>query len=168
MSEYNLTNADIISGQHLMVFVNSEPIAFATNHQLNKTLNTQSISTKDHGTNEAVLPQSKSYEITTSNLYSLKTNGYHTLNAIFESMKPCTVYFGESSSNNLNQDSIVGVQGAQNWATSGFGESGQAYITSLNVVAGSGDNATMEATFQVSGGLTRIGAPTGIYEATGA
>lgn len=168
MAEYTLTNADLIHGGHLMLLMDNEPIAFATNHQLNKTLNTQSISCKDMGDNETVLPQSKSYEITTSNLYSL--NGYHKLNAAFEGMKTVGVYFGETTYNNAGQASIVGGAtglGAQNWAATGFGESGIGYITSLNVVAGSGETATFEATIQVSGGLTPVGAPTGIYGPAG-
>lgn len=163
MSKYNLTNADIIKGGHLMLILDGEPLAFATNHQLNKTLNTQSISCKDMGDNEAVLPQSKSYEVTTSNLYSLA--GYQKLNTAFENMSTVGVYFGETTYNQAsNQASIVG--GAtglnqDNWSATGFGESGIGYITSLNVTAGSGDNATFEATIQISGGLTVTGA-TGI------
>ena len=45
MANYSLTNADIIKGGHLMVFLNDEPIAFATSHSLSKTMNTQEIST---------------------------------------------------------------------------------------------------------------------------
>lgn len=165
MSAYTLNNADIIKGGHLMLILDGEPLAFATNHQLNKTLNTQSISCKDMGDNETVLPQSKSYEVTTSNLYSL--SGYQKLNTAFENMSTVGVYFGETNYNQTSeQKSIVGVQGAQNWTTSGFGESGIGYITSLNVTAGAGDNATFEATIQISGGLTATGA-TGNNSSTG-
>jgi len=157
MAAYSLTNADVIKGGHLMVLIGDTPIAFATSHSLSKTLNTQEISTKDHGDNAAVLPQSKSYEITTENLYSL--SGYQTLNAAFENMTLVDIYFGETTYNQSSgQDSIVGVQGAQNWAATGFGESGKAYITSLQVTAGAGDNATFSATFTISGGLTATGA----------
>ena len=57
MANYTLTNNDIIKGGHLMVFLNDEPIAFATSHSLSKTLNTQEVATKDHGDYAAVLPQ---------------------------------------------------------------------------------------------------------------
>lgn len=153
MAAYNLTNADIIKGNHLMVFLNGEPIAFATSHSLNKTLNTNEISTKDHGDYAAVLPQNITWEITTENLYSL--SGYQKLNTAFNTRALVTVYFGESSYDQDNtQASIVGTSGATDWTTDGFGETGQAYITSLQVTAGAGDNATFSATFTGSGSLT--------------
>ena len=180
MATYNLTNADIIKGGHLMVFVDDDqsgvlkPIAFATSHSLNKTLNTQEISTKDHGDYSAVLPQNITWEITTENLYSL--DSYQSLNAAFNEMQEVTVYFGESTYKQKNavtgklevQGSIVGANPAQqNWDTSGFGESGKAYITSLQVTAGAGENATFSATFTGSGALISAAAPTGATGATG-
>lgn len=150
-------NSDVIKGGHLMVFVadasgNLNPIGFATSHTLSKTLNTQQISTKDHGDSAAVLPQNISWEITTENLYSL--NGYQALNNAFKEMKEVTVYFGESTyAQNTAQASIVGVDGATDWAPTGFGESGYAYITSLDVTAAAGDNATFSATFTGNGTL---------------
>lgn len=168
VGNYTLTNQDIIKGGHLMIFVEGNPIAFATSHSLNKTLNTQEISTKDHGDYAAVLPQNISWEITTENLYSL--NDYKTLTNTFNQKKEVTVYFGESSySQSSTQESIVGVQGA-NWTLGTFYEYGKAYITSLQVTAGAGENATFSATFTGNGGITPIdtGAtggfgPTGTY-----
>ena len=146
-------NSDIIKGGHLMVFLNGSPIAFATSHSLSKTLNTQQISTKDHGDTAAVLPQNISWEITTENLYSLA--GYQALNTAFNTMQEVTIYFGETSySQNTAQTSIVGVNGATEWTTGGFGETGKAYITSLQVTAAAGDNATFSATFTGNGSLT--------------
>lgn len=146
-------NSDIIKGGHLMVFLNNNPIAFATSHSMSKTLNTQEISSKDHGDYGAVLPQNITWEITTENLYSL--SGYQTLNTAFNQMQEVTIYFGESSYNQATtQDSIVGVDGATDWTATGFGESGKAYITSLQVTAAAGDNATFSATFTGNGKLT--------------
>lgn len=163
MAEYTLTNADIIKGGHLMVFVGNNPIAFATSHSFNKTLNTQEISTKDHGDFSAVLPQNITWEITTENLYSL--SGYQTLNNAFKNMTEVTVAFGESSYNQTGtQGSIVasqGVQGGTNWTLGSFYESGKAYITSLSVTAGAGENATFSATFTGNGELTVTGGATG-------
>lgn len=152
MAEYNLSNADIIKGGHLMILINNEPIAFATSHSLSKTLNTQEISTKDHGDSAAVLPQNKTYTLSTENLYSL--TGYKALNTIFENMTLVDVYFGETTySQASGQASIVGVNGT-NWAKSGFGEQGKGYITSLQVTAGAGDNATFSAEIAITGSLT--------------
>lgn len=156
MAEYTLSNADIIKGGHLMVFLNNEPIAFATSHSLSKTLNTQEISTKDHGDFSAVLPQNITWEITTENLYSLQ--GYQALNTAFNNMQEVTVYFGETNyaqGKDKVQNSIVGTNPAStNWTKTGFGESGKAYITSLQVTAGAGENATFSATFTGNGSLT--------------
>lgn len=157
MADYTLKNSDIIKGGHLMVFVGGNPIAFATSHSLSKTLNTQEISTKDHGDFAAVLPQNISWEITTENLYSL--NGYAALNTVFNTRQAVTVAFGESTyAQDGTQASIVlpetGGTATSNWALSGAYEEGQAYITSLQVTAGAGDNATFSATFTGTGDLT--------------
>ena len=146
-------NSDIIKGGHLMVFINNNPVAFATSHSLSKTLNTQQISTKDHGDTAATLPQNITWEITTENLYSLA--GYQTLNTAFNSMQEVTLYFGEASYSQVSpQTSIVGEDGATEWQKEGFGETGKAYITSLQVTAAAGDNATFSATFTGNGSLT--------------
>ena len=159
MADYTLKNSNIIKGSHLMVFLDGNPIAFATSHSLSKTLNTQDISTKDHGDYNAILPQTISWEITTENLYSL--SGYAALNTAFNTRQAVTVAFGESTyAQDGTQASIVlpesAEQGAKttNWALSGDYEEGQAYITSLQVTAGSGDNATFSATFTGTGDLT--------------
>lgn len=159
MADYTLKNSSIIKGGHLMVFLNDAPIAFATSHSLSKTLNTQDISTKDHGDYNAILPQTISWEITTENLYSL--SGYAALNTAFNNRQAVTVAFGESTySQSGTQASIVLPEDAQqnaantNWELSGNYEEGQAYITSLQVTAGAGDNATFSATFTGTGDLT--------------
>lgn len=159
MANYTLTNGDIIKGGHLMLFVdenatgNYVPLAFATSHSLQKTLNTTEVSTKDHGDSPATLGQSITWQITTDNLYSV--SGYRTINRIFNTMKPVKVAFGESTFDNSGQASIVAAQGStqyqQNWTPSGFYEEGQAVIQSLQVTAGAGDNATYSATLQGSG-----------------
>lgn len=166
---YTLTNNNIIKGGHIMLFIDTntipttsplhgkgyQPLAFATSHSLQKTLNTTEVSTKDHGDSPATLGQSISWQITTDNLYSIQ--GYRTLNDVFNSMKPVKVAFGESSFDNSGQASIVAAQGATsysyNWQpdNTGFYEEGMAVIQSLQVTAGAGDNATYSATLQGSG-----------------
>lgn len=166
MAAYNLTNADVIKGGHLMILVDDEPLALATSHSLSKTLNFNEVSTKDHGDGPGIIPQNKTYELTTDNLYSLA--GYQKLNTAFENMTIVDVYFGETTySQTSPQASIVDVTGAQNWSKSGFGEKGKGYITSLQVTAGAGDNATYSATFRISGTLTATGGATGTSGQTG-
>ena len=162
---YNLQNSDLIKGNSLMILLNGEPVGFATNHQLSKTWNVNEVSAKDFGDGVGLLMNSKTYELTTSNLYSLA--GYQKLNNIFEYKQEITVYFGQTNYNQTStQESIVGVQGAQGWSATGYGESGKGYIISLNVVAGSGDTATFEATIRINGTMTATGA-TGNVSPTG-
>ena len=150
---------DIIKGGHLMVFIKVgatyKPIAFATSHTFSKTLNTQEISCKDFGDVAAVLPQNYSWTMQTDNLYSI--NGYKAINSAFKNMEKVKVYFGESTYDQLQaQASIVDVDGATEWGLDGFGEEGDAYITSLDVTATAGENATFSATFTGSGTLTEV------------
>ena len=152
-------SADIIKGGHLMVFVKDgatyKPIAFATSHTFSKTLNTQEISCKDFGDVAAVIPQNYSWTMQTDNLYSI--NGYKAVNNAFKNMSKVKVYFGESTYNQATaQASIVDVDGATDWAIAGFGEEGDAYITSLDVTASAGENATFSATFTGTGTLSEV------------
>lgn len=151
-----LTNADIIKGSKLMVFLGGSAIAFATSHSLSLTLNTSEVSTKDHGDSPAIVPQSISWDMTTENLYS---GGGET--ALFNAMKnmtPVDVSFVSSNySNTSAQKGIVGVQGAQDWTAEGDPiASGKAYITSLSINAPAGDNATLSATFTGNGALEQF------------
>lgn len=152
-------STDIIKGSKLMVFIKDNntlvPIAFATSHSFQKQLNTQEITCKDFGDVAAILPQNYTWTMTTDNLYSV--NGYKQVNDVFKQMKKVTVYFGSSNYNNEStQGSIVDVEGATEWTTSGFGEQGDAYITDLQVTAQAGENATFTATFTGTGSLTEI------------
>ena len=131
------------------------PIAFATSHSFSKTLNTSEVTCKDFGDTAAVLPQNYSWTMQTDNLYSI--DGYQMINYAFKNMKKVKVYFGETTYDQTQaQASIVDVNNAQDWGLAGFGEEGDAYITSLDVTASAGENATFSATFTGSGTLTEV------------
>ena len=160
---------DIIKGGHLMILMEDKnessptfnqfvPIAFATSHSFSKTLNTQEISCKDFGDTAAVIPQNYSWTVQTDNLYSLQ--GYQMVNEVFKNMEKVKIYFGETNYRQTStQDSIVDVDGATDWRKEGFGEQGDAYITSLDVTASAGENATFSATFTGSGSLEDLDTP---------
>ena len=153
---------DIIKGGHLMILMDVSgtltPIAFATSHSFSKTLNTQEISCKDFGDVAAVIPQNYSWTMQTDNLYSI--NGYKMINDAFKNMTKVVVYFGETNYRQTSaQDSIVDVDGASDWSKVGFGEQGYAYITSLDVTASAGENATFSATFTGTGTLEELETP---------
>lgn len=168
MATRTLSDAQIVKGGHLMIMLEEKttvndaettkfvPIAFATSHTFSKTLNTNEISTKDHGDYAAVLPQNITWEATTENLYSL--GGYKKLNDAFKQSKQVTVYFGETNYKDPGEEGgIVNEEISDNsWKKEGFGEQGKAYITSLQVTAAAGENATMNATFTGTGKLEDV------------
>ena len=171
---YIRQNSDIIKGGKIMEFIGDtpQPIAFATNHTLSLTRNTQEISSKDHGDATAVLPTTQSWEVTTENLMSAA--GYEQVLDAYLNATPLTIYFGASNYKNYptssqdpaSEQGIVDVDNAANWneeawpsgatlATS-LNLQGTAYITSLNVNAPNGENATYTATFTGTGQIGRV------------
>lgn len=159
MAEFTRQNSDIIKGSSLMVFMGGEAIAFATNHSFSKTLNTNEVATKDHGDFNAIIPGNITWEATTENLYSV--DGWTAVNNAFNHKTEVQLVFGAannySGSVTSSQTGIVGVTGASNWSPSsetGACETGKAYITSLQVTAQAGENATFTATFTGNGDLT--------------
>lgn len=168
-------NSEIIKGSSLMVFLNGNPIAFATSHSFSKTLNVNEVSTKDHGDFTANIPGNISWEATTENLYSTNALGWSAINTAFMSKQPVQLAFGPSNysgSVTSTQQGIVGANGGNTeWAPSTGCEYGEALITSLQVTAAAGDNATFTATFTGNGELSStppspVG-PTGNLSPTG-
>lgn len=162
-------NNEIVKGSSMMVFMKGQgatgatgaanygAIAFATSHSFNKTLNTNEVSTKDHGDYAAVIPGNIAWEATTENLYSV--NGWKAVNDAFNNKTPVTVAFGPAG--NYTAQGIVDPNGgANNYTPAATGtaatcvEYGQALITSLQVTAAAGDNATFTATFTGDGALS--------------
>lgn len=147
-------NSDIIKGSMLMVFIDSYPIAFATSHSISFTTNTNEVSTKDHGLFPSVIVNSQSWEVSAENLAS--ADSINQLFTILEKTKngtPVTLKFAKPS--NWNDQGIVGSEGAaSNWAAGDIIAQGDAYLTSLQLNAPSGDNATISATFTGIGAFT--------------
>jgi hypothetical protein len=150
-------NDEILKGSVLMVFVNDNPIAFATSHSLSITSNTTEISTKDHGLNPGVLVQSQTFEVTCENLASAES-----INALFNALDKAksneTVTLKFAKPGNWADKGIVGGNGqSENWSDSAADTviiaQGEALITSFSLNAPSGDNATLSATFTGVGPL---------------
>ena len=140
-----------------MVFLSDSPIAFATSHSLSITVNTSEVSTKDHGDFPSVIGKNITWEITTENLYS--DAGEAALWTAMKTMQPVTVKFAPATeySNDTAQQGIVDVDGATDWTAGTAIASGKALITSLQVNAPAGDNATLSATFTGVGELDQAG-----------
>lgn len=166
----NRENSDIIKGSSLMVFMKQAsatgssvaPIAFSTSHNFNKSLQSQEIACKDFGDYTAVIPQTIAWEATTENLYSV--DGWNKVNDAFDTKKEVIVAFGPASNYSASvtetQQGIVG-NDRSNWTPAAQGATGltsvqygRAYITSLQVTAAAGDNATFTATFTGNGELS--------------
>ena len=168
MATVNRQNSDIIKGGQLMVFLDNEPIAFATTHTLNLTRNTQEITTKDHGDFTAVLGTNISWEMTSENLMS--EDGYKAVLNAFMSGTEVTCYFGLTTYDGYpdQEDGIVGATAATDWASQSWpgatgstdvskflNLSGKGIVTSAQVNAPAGENATMSITIQGTSKLER-------------
>ena len=151
-------NSQIVKGSSLMVFMNGNAIAFATSHSFNKTLNTNEVSTKDHGDFAANIPGNITWEATTENLYSTCADGWDAINTAFNNKQEVQLAFGPATgydaSVTTSEEGIVDVDSATNWTPGTGCEYGKALITSLQVTAAAGDNATFTATFTGTGKLS--------------
>ena len=163
---YVRQNANIVKGDQLWLFISpsitshvaaaAAPIAFATSCSLNRSLATNSISSKDHGTSSYVTPGEGSWTASTEALYSLNVDtgatGFSDLMAIFDSGDKVNVKFGYVASGGAN---IVDIASATNWTiTSGW--SGEGYLTSLQASGSHGDAATFSCEITGIGNLTPI------------
>ena len=167
------SNQDIIKGSKLMVFMNATagattavPVGFATNHSLSVTTNTATVSTKDSGDYPSTIAQNISWEVSCENLYSDKGEGLYM--RAQQSMSPVHLVFAEASnySNATAQPGLplIDSTGATGVTTSEWQyvqggtantvlAEGDALVTSLNVNAPAGDNATLSVTFTGTGQL---------------
>jgi len=157
-----LTNSNVYKGGQLMVFQNGATAAFATNHTLSISMETSSISSKDHGDFAATMPSSITWEVTCENLFSL-TDASAFRDAIL-SMQPVTLALSQSNyagygtqqqaGGKIGEPGIVdSANGSAAW-TEGTGfVAGKAYVTSFQVNAPAGDNATYSVTFTGTGAL---------------
>ena len=148
--------ATIIKGDELMIFKGGSALAYATSHTLSITGNTIDVSSKDHGFWGASDIGNITWEATTECLY---TDSDYT--ALFNAMvakTPVTIVFAKASNYDGNGLAGVGSSQVQAW-TAGAGFTGQAVITSLEVNANTGENATYSATFTGTGALAAYTPP---------
>lgn len=150
-----MTNADIVKGSKLMVFLDSKVIGFGTSDSLNLTTNTTEVSTKSHGTFPSVVPQNVSWEVSSENLYS--DEGEATYMAAMLNMTPVHIKFAKAQNyNNEYEPGIVGTTESKTWTVGDVITEGDAIITSFSINAPSGDNATMSVTFTGTGALAHV------------
>lgn len=142
----------VIQGSDLMLFVGGKSIAYATNHTLSINTESSDTSHKDiNGSWTSSAIKSFSWEVTTENLYADDGNG-STFSVLFNNMTSKTlvdVVFAQSTGT-----LSTGASGGWSADTTKGNYKGKAYITSLEVNAPNGDNATFTATLTGVGELT--------------
>lgn len=149
----------IIKGDELMLFdANGESLALATSHTLNISADAAQINCKDGGIWQSSTVNQISWTIDTDNLYS--TTEFDTLFTMMTARTPVDVYFGlkaQTGTGDVDTDGVAPSSGATQkvWTKANGTYTGKAVITSLNVNAASGDNATFTASFQGVGALTK-------------
>lgn len=149
-------DANIIQGSDLMLFIGGKSIAFATSHSLSLSAETVETTNKDTGGKWVTKAARKiSWTMNTENLYCVTGEG-NTYDELFDAMVNRTaldVVFtleGNSTTSKLDE---VPTDGWTPKATSGY--VGKAYVTSLELNAPNGDNATFTASFEGCSALTK-------------
>lgn len=156
---------NIIPGADLMLFVGGKSVGHATNHTLSITTETTDISSKDIAAGKwtAAKAVRSSWEATTENLYSLTWAKGNMYGDLFDMIGTEVALVFSLSSTADEDGEIAGVADAP---TGGWTPGskpylvGNAVITSLELNAPNGDNATFTATFTGTGALTK-GTPAG-------
>lgn len=148
----------IVKGGNLMVFEQDyktpgvhKSIPLATSHTLRISSDTTDVSNKDVASGRWAANEigQMSWEATTENLYC--DNGGQALFDIMSNGAPVHLIFARKS-----QADGTELPASGSWSPlEGTGWQGDAYITSLEITAQNGENATMSATFTGYGELTK-------------
>ena len=147
----------VVKGDALMCFLNNKAMAWATNHVLSLSSDTEEIQTKDHGNFSATLVNKISWECTCDALYveTDSQDGYETLRTAMLAMQPVNLVFGKAGNFDQNGNQNVDENATQDYwkptSNGGTYYGGQAIITSLQLNAQSGSNANYSVTFTGAG-----------------
>lgn len=149
-NKFTIHMKNVTKGNELMLFLDNKSLAQATSHSLSITGNTIDIASKDMGVFGASEIGTITWEITSENLY---TDDYHTLFSTMIARQPVTAVFGQPNNYNVNglgdtstywiPDASVGAKYYQ----------GPAIVTSLELNAPNGENATYSITLTGNGAL---------------
>lgn len=150
--------SEIVKGSTLMVFIGDAPVGFATSHSLSVTLNTTEVSCKDNGDYNGVIPQNISWEVSAENLYSDAGEAIY-MNAVTNKTLVTLKFAKAGNYSATNENGVIGDNGHAEWTVGTVIAQGDAYITSFQINAPSGDNATMSVTFTGVGAFTTGSTP---------
>ena len=141
----------IIKGGRLMLFLNDESIPLATSHTLRISSDTVDVSNKDVASGKWAASEvgQFSWEVTTDNLYS--DNGVEKLYEAMLDAEPIPAVFIEKDEDDGEE---LPASGSWTPSTTKKGFQGSVIITSLEVTAQNGENATFSASFTGYGELS--------------
>ena len=131
-----MATSGVMNGTLLGVYVGTTLVAHATEGSISLSMDTRDISSKDSAGTRALLEGMKSGSISMSALYA--EDGAYGADDLYTAMAartPLAVKFSTE------------VSGDHFWSAS-------AYLTSLEVSAGTEDNVTYSATFELTGAIT--------------
>lgn len=150
----------IIQGGDLMLFINNKSIGYATSHSLSISADTKETSTKDSGgkwqTSEVGII---SWTASSENLYANEAEGM-TYSDLFDAMVARTpidaVFTLEGNSTNLEtgKSDTVPTGGWTPKAKTGY--QGKVIITSIELNAPNGEDASFTVQFQGTGALEAV------------
>ena len=146
----------VINGSDLMLFLGGTSIAFATNHKLSISAETVETSSKDSGGKWVTKAVRKlSWNMSTENLYSLEGAGktYDDLFTMMTGRTEIDAIFTVEKDYATKADKVP----EAGWIPMTTGQyKGKVVITSLELNAPNGDNATFTASFEGVGALTKV------------
>lgn len=146
----------VINGGDLMLFLGGTSIAFSTSHKLSISAETVETSSKDNGGKWVAKAVRKlSWNMSTENLYSLEGAGktYDDLFTMMTGRTEIDAIFTVEKDYATKADEVP----AGGWLPSTTGQyKGKVVITSLELNAPNGDNATFTASFEGVGALTKV------------
>ena len=147
--------AQMERGDDIMLFDDKgKSLAFGKSHTLTIGVETQEVSTKDHGIYSGKKGTKINWSISAEHMYS--EGAYDTLFDKMVALEPITVYFGKKKSEG---DKTVADGDLTAWSANNPTQStlrtGQVIITKLDLQAQSGDNATFSVEFEGVGKISK-------------
>lgn len=143
-------------GDDIMLFDDKgKSLAFGKSHTLTIGVETQEVSTKDHGIYGSKKATKVTWSISAEHMYS--EGAYDTLFDKMVALEPITVYFGKKKSETADKTVADGDIDAwkPNTPTQSTLRTGQVIITKLDLQAQSGDNATFSVEFEGVGKISK-------------
>lgn len=148
--------AQMERGDDIMLFSeNGKSLAFGKSHTLTIGVETQEVSTKDHGIYGSKKATKVNWSISAEHMFS--EGAYDTLFDKMVALEPITVYFGKKKSETADKTVADGDLDAwkPNTPTQSTLRTGQVIITKLDLQTQSGDNATFSVEFEGVGKISK-------------